>query len=218
VVPSWPDVRTPEASKVDLERIDRRVIELFALVAEGLAGATATLLEGDREAARQLAARDQLVDELYRDVEALVERLLQPDANAAEALPFLLAVLRILPELERSGDLAEHIATSAAHGLGAELTPRCRGLVARMGEIGTEMWHAAADAYADRSPEAAQHLEERDDEIDELHVLLTAELASGALPLPVAIELALVARFYERLGDHAVNVARRVARLADASR
>ncbi len=49
---------------------------------------------------------------------------------------------------------------------------------------------------------------------DELHVGLTAELATGAMPVPVAIELAMVARFYERFGDHAVNLARRVAALS----
>ena len=49
--------------------------------------------------------------------------------------------------------------------------------------------------------------------MDDLHVGLTAELATGAMPVPVAIELAMVARFYERFGDHAVNLARRMASL-----
>ena len=60
-------------------------------------------------------------------------------------------------------------------------------------------------------------LDERDDEMDELHTSLTAELASGAMTLPVTMEMTLVARFYERLGDHAVNVARRVIYLAGSS-
>jgi phosphate transport system protein len=68
----------------------------------------------------------------------------------------------------------------------------------------------AADAYGDHTPGIAQRLEEFDDEMDELHVTLTAELASGEMALPIIIELTLVSRFYERLGDHAVNVTRRV--------
>jgi phosphate transport system protein len=60
----------------------------------------------------------------------------------------------------------------------------------------------------------AEHVESLDDELDELHVTLTAEIASGSMPLPVAIEAALVARFYERFGDHAVNLARRISVLA----
>ena len=83
-----------------------------------------------------------------------------------------------------------------------------------MGSVGTDMWRCTADAFAERDPVAAGHLPERDDEMDELHSALTAELASGRMALPVAMEMALVARFFERLGDHAVNIARRVVYLA----
>ena len=129
-----------------------------------------------------------------------------------------MSVLRLLPELERSGDLAEHVASRAIRGLGGELSPRARGMVERMGEIACAMWKRTADAYGDRLREAGEHLEILDDELDELHVLLTVEIASGSMPIPVAIEAALVARFYERLGDHAVNLARRVAHLSPADR
>jgi phosphate transport system protein len=123
-------------------------------------------------------------------------------------------VLRMLPELERSGDLAEHVSRRAVRGLGIELSPRARGLVEQMGEVACDMWRLTADAYVDRTPDTATMVEELDDEVDELHVALTAEIASGSMPLPVAIEAALVARFYERFGDHAVNLARRIAALS----
>ena len=58
----------------------------------------------------------------------------------------------MLPELERSGDLAEHVSRRAVRGLGVELSPRARGLVEQMGEVACEMWRATADAYADRAP------------------------------------------------------------------
>ena len=76
------------------------------------------------------------------------------------------------------------------------------------------MWREAADAYVERDAAAAASLADADDEMDELHVSLTAELVSGNLTVPVALELALVGRFYERLGDHAVNIANRVRYLA----
>lgn len=198
----------------DLEKIDRQVLELFALVGEGLAGATEALLSGDRAAARALVAADELIDELYRDAEELVQRQLTLQSPMANDLRFLLSVLRIIPELERSGDLSEHIAQRAARGLATELTPRIRGLVEQMGRVGVEMWRSAADAYRERQRDAADGLREQDDELDDLHVSLTAELVSGALTLPVAIEMALVGRFYERLGDHAVNVSERLRYLA----
>jgi phosphate transport system protein len=198
----------------DLERINRQVIGLFALVGECVAGATDALLSGDREAAKVLVARDQMIDETYRDIEELVHRQLSLQSPMARDLRFLLTVLRIVPELERSADLAEHIAQRAVRGLTPELTPRVRGLVDQMGRVAVEMWHAAADAYAERDADAHERLNEQDDELDDLHVSLTAEISSGKLSIPVVIEMALIARFYERLGDHAVNVARQVRYLA----
>jgi phosphate transport system protein len=194
----------------DLQEIDEKVIQLFALVSEGLAAATEALLTSDREAARALVARDkEVVDSLYADIEQLVQHQFALQSPMARDLRFLLTVLRIVPELERSADLAEHIAQRAMRGLAAELTPRIRGLVEEMSRLAVEMWREAADAYADRK-DMAEAMDDRDDELDDLHVSLTAELVSGTLTVPVALEMALVARFYERLGDHAVNVANRI--------
>jgi phosphate transport system protein len=198
----------------DLQKIEDTVVQLFALVGEGLAGATDALLAGDRAAARALVDSDQLVDDLYGEVERLVQYQFALQAPMARDLRFLITVLRVVPELERSGDLAEHIAQRAAHGLNAELTPRVRGLIEQMGKSGVEMWRAAADAWVERDPEAGDRLERKDDELDDLHSSLTAELVSGKVSVPVALEMALVGRFYERLGDHAVNVANRVRYLA----
>jgi len=207
-------VAGPDEVTEGLARIDREIIKLFALVGEGVAGATHSLLAGDREAARALAESDETIDALYREVEQLAQRQLAQRATGPEELRYLVAVLRMLPELERSGDLAEHVSRRAVRGLGVELSPRARGLVEQMGEVACEMWRATADAYADRAPEVAENVESLDDELDELHVTLTAEIASGSMPLPVAIEAALVARFYERFGDHAVNLARRISVLS----
>lgn len=191
--------------------IDHQVLEIFGLVREALAGATEAFLSTDRDAARRLAARDRLIDGLYQDLDrAVVERLLSPAPLSSADRKRLLTVLRILPELERSGDLAEHIALQAGQGLSKWLTPRARDLVAQMGAAGVEMWRIATEAYSSGEVGAADRLRARDDEIDDLHVTLTAELAAGGTSIPVAIEMGLVARYFERLGDHAVNVARRV--------
>jgi len=201
----------------ELDKIDAQVLQLFALVSEGLAGATDALLAGDRESARALVARDRIIDTIYVEVEDLVQSVIALQSPMAEDLRFLLSVLRIVPELERSGDLTEHIAQRAARGLTPELTPRIRGLIEQMGRVGVEMWRATADAYVERDGSAAARLRERDDELDDVHVSLTAELASGTVTIPVAIEMALVGRFYERLGDHAVNIAGRIRYLATAA-
>jgi phosphate transport system protein len=76
------------------------------------------------------------------------------------------------------------------------------------------MWREAVDCWCKRDRSAAAALGERDDEMDELYAGLMAELAAGEMTLPVTMQLTLVARFYERLADHAVNIARRVIYLA----
>src|SRR6266700_770189 len=165
----------------ELGAIEAKVIELFAMVAEDLPGATQALLTGNNDVVKTLTEREQAIDALYPEIEAMANREILLQAPVASDLRFLLSVLRIVPELERSHDLVVHIAASASHFLGVDLSPRARGLVERM---------------------------------DELHASLIAELASGGTAVPIAMEMALVARDYERLGAHAVNIARRVVYLA----
>jgi phosphate transport system protein len=198
--------------------IDRKVLQLFALVGESVAGATHALLSGDREEAKALADRDDVVDSLYHEIEELtLEQLTVAGITDPAQLRFLVTVIRMLPDLERNGDLAEHVARRAARGLGVELSPRSRGLVERMGEVAIHMWRATTDCFADRQPSAATVVDTLDDEMDDLHVSLTVEVVAGTMPLPVAVELAMVARFYERFGDHAVNLAKRVSVLAPSA-
>lgn len=198
-----------------LEQIDRKVLQLFALVGDSVSGATHALLAGDREAAKALADRDEIVDSLCHDIEELTLRQLTvAGITSPNQLRYLVTVIRMLPDLERNGDLAEHVARRAARGLGAELSARSRGLLERMGEVAVHMWRATTDAYAERQSGGWALVDDLDDEMDDLHVSLTVEVVAGTMPLPVAVELALLARFYERFGDHAVNLAKRVAVLA----
>ncbi len=198
----------------ELDAIEAKVIELFAMVAEDIPGATHALLTGDDEVVRTLAEREQVIDALYPQIEGMANRLILLQAPVASDLRFLLSVLRIVPELERSHDLVVQIAVRATHILNEDLSPRCRGLVERMGNLASGMWRQAADSWYQRDRSAAAKLSERDNEMDELYASLIAELAAGGMALPVTMEMTLVARFYERLGDHAVNIARRVIYLA----
>src|SRR6266581_3425282 len=197
----------------ELEAIEAKVIELFTMVAEDLPGATRALLSGDHEVVRVLAEREQVIDALYPAMEDLVNREIALQAPVASDLRFLLSVLRIVPELERSHDLVIDIAHRANHILSQDLSPRSRGLIEGMGNLVSDMWRQAVDSWYQRDRNAAAALRERDDEMDELHASLIAELASGRMTLPVTMEMTLVARSYERLAAHAVNIARRVVYL-----
>ena len=200
-------INEPAPALSDAQRAS--VVRLFALVGEAIAGATHALLAGDRELAKHVVTSDIEIDTIVNELIEHVERSLMSIDVPLAGREELLTLLRILPEIERNGDLAEHVARRAARGLGSEMSPRSRGLVERMGEVVATIWREATDAIVDGNDTAVHKIEEIDDEIDDLHVSLTAELVSGSMSVPVAVEVAMIARFYERFGDHCVNLVRR---------
>jgi phosphate transport system protein len=191
-------------------QLRQQTVQVFALVGEAIAGATHALLANDRELAKRIVDQDVTIDNLVDSmVNTAQTRLLEERSLGADSKRMLMTLIRILPDIERNGDLAEHIARRAARGLGNEMSPRSRGLVERMGEVASMIWREATDIIIDGKLGSLGEIEDIDDELDDLHVSLTAELTSGSMALPVAVELALLARFYERFGDHCVNLARR---------
>jgi phosphate transport system protein len=192
------------------EDLHPQIVRTFALVGEAIAGATHALLANDRELAKRVVEQDIIIDDIVDQLVSTVEdRLLETAPLDIQGRRDLLILLRILPEIERNGDLAEHVARRAARGLGSEMSPRSRGLIERMGEVASTIWREATDIIIDGKNGSAGFIEDIDDELDDLHVSLTAELTSGSMSVPVAVEVALIARFYERFGDHCVNLARR---------
>ena len=197
-----------------LDAIETKVIELFAVVAEDLSGATGAFLRGDGQMADLLAEREAIIDDLYREIEQLVGREIAMEAPVASDLRFLLAVLRVVPELERSHHLIVEIASRADRISKEDLSAPSREIVEQMGNVVTSMWRQAADSWYQRDRSVAAVLSQRDAEMSDLHTQLIAELSTGRMPVYVTVEMTLVARFYKRLGDHAVNVAQRVIYLA----
>ena len=198
----------------ELDDIDAKIIELFALIAADLARATDALLNGNNEVVKVLAEHELVIDLLCSEIEKLVKTAILLQAPVASDLRFLLCVLRILPELERSHHLVVQLASRANHIRSADLSPRSRELVERMGNLASDMWRRTADSWYQRDHSAAAALAERDNEMDELHASLIAELSSGRLTLALTIEMTLMAPLYESLSDHAVNVARQVIYIA----
>ena len=198
----------------ELGAIEAKVIQLFTMVAEDVPKATDVLLNGTSDVTRALTERDRVIDALYPEIEDLVDRELLLQAPVASDLRLLVSMLRVVPELERSHDLVVDIARRASHILSEDLTPRTRTLIGEMGNLAADMWQQAVDCWPKRDRSAAVALSERDDEMKELYTSLIAEIASGRMTVPVTMEMTLVARFYERLADHAYNVARRVVYLA----
>jgi len=192
--------------------VDRRVTQIFALVSEALGTATHALLHGELTTGQTVIDQDKVIDSLTNDLERIVWAQLDGEHLDGLGMRRLVGILLILPELERSADLAEHIAQRAVSNLGVDMSPLSRGIVQRMTEVALEMWGSVADSFVTRAPPAIA-LDEVDREIDILRDRLTAEVAAETMPTAVAAQVTLLARFYERLGDHAVNLARRIANL-----
>jgi phosphate transport system protein len=188
------------------------VLNLFALVREALARATWALLNGDAQLGQAVVDGDQDIDDLTSDLELEVWAEIETHELDRADLRRFVGILLILPELERSADLAEHIAQRALTNVGSSMTPVARGIVQRMSEVAAEMWQSVAASYV-RADAADLELQEEDEELDILHERLTNEIAKGDMDTAVTAQVTLISRFYERIGDHAVNLSRRIATL-----
>jgi phosphate transport system protein len=210
----WPRMEGETPLRVQfhqsLAAIDTRVVQLFALVCESISAATECLLAGDCDVAQEITGRDALVDELELELEELAEIQLLTQSPMVGDMRFLVTVLRIVPQLERCADLAEHVAHRATTGLATRVTPELRVLLDDMGTRCVAMWQEVVRAWSERDESAAAQLDVADDELDLLHDQLTASLAVSDIARADLMQATLVGRFYERLGDHAVHIAERI--------
>lgn len=195
---------------VELTEISDAVLEMFNLLSAALPAATNALLTDDVAMARDVLLSDKTVDLLYARIEEQIQRCFTLQAPLGSEMRYLLSMLRIVPEMERTGDLIGHIALRATRRLGRDLTPALRAIVTEMGQTAGVLWQGSEEAYRRSDPFLADRLRTYDDRLDELHSLFLSELGQASHPTTAVIELAFVARFYERIGDHAVNVANRI--------
>jgi phosphate transport system protein len=196
-----------------LADVDRQLSALVHLVADEVRDATEAFLRDDRDAAIAIHSRKHLADPLYNEVEREVGTLMAKQGPLASDLQYLLAVLRAVPSIEQSADLADGIARRGSQGIARTLSPRARALVTRMGDVATAMWQELSRRWDERQAASAEPIEAANGELEELHTSLTAEVAAGSLPASVTMEMALIGRFYKRLGDHAANIATRLDHL-----
>ena len=191
----------------DLSGIARQV---QAAVAE----ATEALLEGSAEIAEQVISNDAQIDRARERVEEMAFSLLSLQQPVAGDLRTLVAALRMAGDLERMGDLAVHVAKIARLRVPSVAVPEdVEPTIRRMAMVAELMCGKVADIIAERDVEGAKELHEVDEEMDHLRrkslrELLGANWTHGIEP---AVDLALLGRYYERIADHAVSVANRVA-------
>jgi phosphate transport system protein len=190
------------------------IVQLAALVTEAIPRATRALLDMDLSAARTLIGADDEIDERAQCVEEEALRLLTLQQPMAGDLRAVVTAVKLSWEIERSGDLVVNICKVASRLRGTTLDPRIRGLLERMSEQSHALTCRAVDAYATGDVALAAALDDMDDDVDDLHAdyirTIFEVYEGGDAPLQVAVQLALVGRYYERIGDHAVNIGERV--------
>ena len=198
----------------ELQATRDELARVAAMVTEAIPRATAVLLESDLEGAEELIKSDALVDERCVDVEERCIRILALQAPVAGELRQIIAILKMVSEVERTGDLAGSICKVSRRIYGHPLNPKLRGLIAGMGEQAQALWNAAIEAFVENDDAKAAAVIDMDAHLDAMQKQFIQTIfevhAHSAVDLQVAMQMAYVARFYERIGDHAVNVAERV--------
>jgi phosphate transport system protein len=194
----------------ELDDIHDEMTRITAMLVETIPRATQILLQGDLEGADQLIQADEVFNTSCFDLEHRCYALLALQQPVALDLRRILAAVKITSEVERSADLCANISKAARRLYGHDLDPKLRGLVTQMSDQAQQLMRFAVDAYAVYDNALAAALDDIDDLLDRLQVAFISAIfeshAVGRTDLPVAVQLALIARFYERIGDHAVNV------------
>lgn len=205
-----------DAFHEQLDRVNSRLIEMAGLVKTAMHDATAALLEADARLAEKVIAGDSEIDRLKELVEEQTFEQLARQQPVASDLRVLIAALRMVGDLERMGDLAQHVAKVARMRHPDSAVPELfRDNIAQMGEVAEQMVDRISETIRSRDLEGAADLMAVEDEMDQLRRtqfrrLLAPDYAAG---IEVAIDIALLGRYYERFADHAVSVARRVVYL-----
>ncbi len=198
----------------ELESARAELARLAALVAELIPRATAILLDSDLEGAEYIIRGDEEIDARCVELEEQCIRILALQAPVATELRQVVALLKMISEVERSGDLVRNICKAARRVYGHDLDPKLRGIINRMGEQAQQVFSAAIEAFVENDVAKAAALDDMDAYLDALQKQFIQAIfesqAAGRIDMQVAVQLAMVARFFERIGDHAVNMAERV--------
>jgi phosphate transport system protein len=198
-----------EEFQADLNEVSRLLVTMAEAVRAALRKATTALLTADLKAAETVIERDVEVDTIYRQVESKVADTIARQAPVASDLRMMITALHISADLERMGDLAEHVAKTAQRRHPSPAVPaELRPVFKQMADVADRMADEITSLLAKPDATLAARLETDDDAMDDLerdlfNVLLDDDWPYGA---ETAIDGALLGRFYERYADHAVNV------------
>jgi phosphate transport system protein len=199
--------------RADLALVSQLLVEMAEEARTAMRRATVALLEGDQTEAEQVAASDNEIDALYNRVEERTYDLLARQAPVASDLRAVITALHVASDIERMGDLAEHIAEIAQRRHPAIAVPEeLRPVIREMAAVADRIAAKSVAVLSTSDAERAAELERDDDQMDDLHRQLLAFMLGAAWRhgVEAAIDGALLGRYYERFADHAVNAGNQV--------
>ncbi|KRE44085.1 phosphate signaling complex protein PhoU [Knoellia sp. Soil729] len=197
----------------ELDRVTEGLVEMTRLASSAMSRATTALLDADVQLAESVIGADIEIDALREELDLLSFDLLALQQPVATDLRMVVTSMRMSSDIERMGDLARHVAKVARLRYpNSAVPPELRSIILEMGQVAERIVTKAGSVIAARDVEAARQIERDDDAMDELHRRLFERLAADSWnhPTETTVDLTLVGRYYERFGDHAVSVARRV--------
>ena len=202
-----------------LNQVRQDAVALSGLVLENARRAGEAMLDGNLDLAQQVIDADDEVDERYEELERSVFETLARQQPVAGDLRFLVAMTRMLYEIERTGDLVVNCAKAVVRSEGLTLTPHLRGLLSTLTTESSALWARSLDVLAELDAEGGAAMEAADDVVDEAASVWFQSMgeAAEAHGLENAILLSRLGRFLERIGDHAVNIGQHVTYIVTGS-
>jgi phosphate transport system protein len=197
----------------ELDAVTATLVQMAGLVKIAVENATTALLTADLDLSEKVIAEDSIVDEIQHELDARTINLIARQSPVASDLRTLISSLRMSADLERMGDLAHHIAKSARMRYPATAVPPELSLtIEEMGRVCVQIIEKMSHVIESRDTDKALELENDDDAIDALHrkIIQTLLDPNWKHGIETAIDMTLLARYYERCADHAVSIARRV--------
>ena len=194
-----------------LDALDRELVAAARVVSNLVIPVTQAFLDADAEAASHAIATDDDVDRRCAALEEACFELLARQQPVAGDLRRVVAVVRSVGDVQRSGDLLTHVAESLAWVHPPSMRSELRELIGRLGRAAGDVFDRAVRAWEEHDALAAIELEQLDDGVDLLQKSLLAELYLGGQTVEEAVSLGLICRYYERIADHGVEMGRQVA-------
>jgi phosphate transport system protein len=197
---------------IDLEALRSRVLEMGGVVESQILAAVNGLMTGDTDALEAVIVEDHRVNALEVSIDTDCSHLIARRQPAAGDLRMVLAVIKIVTDLERIGDEAAKIARMGKQGMDrARLPMMPLAAIRHVGDIALGMLRKALDALARLDPAAAASIVREDFAIDEEFRSILRQLITFMMEDPrtisMAIEIVFIAKAIERIGDHAKNIA-----------